>query len=120
MELALVRAAIADPKLIDAHEEATVRTALSLARLYKVNHEGRDVGLGAYLDPFREDLARRLGPLLLPPGNAKLTRAQLLPHLRDLKERTVNTRDQLVQRMAHRVPAEAIDRELREKALVLV
>lgn len=120
MELALVRAAIAEPKLIDAHEEATLRTALSLARLYKVNHEGRDVGLGAYLDPFREDLARRLGPLLLPPGSAKLTRAQLLPHLRDLKERTINTREQVVRRVAHRVPAEAIDRELREKSLVLV
>lgn len=66
MELALVRAAIADPKLVDAHEEATLRTALSLARLYKVNHEGRDVGVGAYLQPFREDLTRRLGPLLLP------------------------------------------------------
>lgn len=119
MELALVRAAIADPKLVDAHEEATLRTALSLARLYKVNHEGRDVGVGAYLQPFREDLTRRLGPLLLPV-KGKLTRAQLLPHLRDLKERTINTRDQLVRRFAERLPFEAIDKELRHKALVLV
>ena len=119
MELALVRAAIADPRLVDAHEEATLRTALSLARLYKVNHEGRDVGVGAFLAPFREDLSRRLGPVLLP-AKGKLTRAQLLPHLRDLKERTTNTRDQLVRRFADRLPFEAIDRELREKALVLV
>jgi len=75
--------------------------------------------VGAYLEPFREDLARRLGPLLLPPGQ-RLTRAQLLPHLRDLKERTTNTRDQLVRRFANRLPVEAIDKELREKALVLV
>lgn len=119
MELALVRAAIADPKLMDAHEEATLRTALSLARLYKVHHQGRDVGVGAFLAPFREDLARRLGPVLLP-AKGKISRAQLLPHLRDLKERTTNTRDQLVRRFADRLPFEAIDRELREKALVLV
>jgi predicted acylesterase/phospholipase RssA len=63
-------------------------------------------------------VARRLGPLLLSGG--KLTRAQLLPHLRDLKERTLNTRDQLARRCADRLPFAAIDKELREKALVLV
>ncbi len=119
MELALVRAAIADPKLLDAHEEAVLRTALSLARLYKVNHEGRDVGVGAFLQPFREDLTRRLGPVLLP-AKGPIQRSALLPHLRDLKERTINTRDQLVRRFANRLPFEAIDRELRHKALVLV
>ena len=119
MELALVRAAIADPKLVDAHEEAIVRSALSLARLYKVRHEGRDVGVGASLQPFREELSRRLGPVLLPE-KGKISRAQLLPHLRDLKERTTNTRDHLVRRFANRLPFEAIDKELREKALVLV
>lgn len=119
MELALVRAAIADPKLVDAHEEAIVRTALSLARLYKVNHEGRDVGVGAFVEPFRVDIARRLGPLLLAT-NGKLTRAQLLPHLRDLKERTTNARDQVIRRLADRLPPEAIERELRQKSLVLV
>jgi predicted acylesterase/phospholipase RssA len=119
MEIALVRGAIDDPGLVDAHEEATVRTALSLARLYKVHHEGRDVGVGASLEPFREEISRRLGPVLLPP-KGKVQRAALLPHLRDLKERTINTRDQLVRRFANRLPFEAIDRELRHKALVLV
>ncbi len=119
MEIALVRGAIADPGLLDAHEEAIVRTALSLARLYRVNHQGRDVGVGAFLRPFREDIARRLGPVLLPE-KGKIQRAALLPQLRDLKESTINTRDQLVRRFANRLPFEAIDRELRHKSLVLV
>ncbi len=119
LELALLRGAIADPKLVDAHEEAVIRTALSLARLYKVHHAGRDVGVGASLAPFREDVARRFGPVLLP-ARGPIQRAQLLPHLRDLKEKTLATRDQLVRRFSDRLPFEAIDKELREKALVLV
>ena len=119
LELALLRAAIASPGLVNAHEEAVLRTALSLAKLYKVNHAGRDIGVGAFLDPFREELSRRLTPVLMPPSG-KVERAHLLPHLRELKERVVNTRDQLARRMANRLPYEAIDRELRHKALVLV
>lgn len=119
MELRLVRAAISQPGLVNAHEEAVLRTALSLARLYKVRHDARDIGVGAYLDPFREELTRRLAPVLLPE-RGKIERAHLLPHLRDLKERTVNTRDQLVRRVAHKLPFEAIDREIRHKSLVLV
>ncbi len=119
MELALLRAAIKDPSLVNAHEEAVLRSALSLARLYKVHHDGRDVGLGAYLEPFRLEIFRRLKPVLLPE-RGKIERAYLVPHLTELKERVINTRDQLARRVAHRVPFEAIDRELRHKALVLV
>jgi len=119
MEIALVRAAIANPSLIDAHEEAILRTALSLARLYKVNHEGRDVGVGAMLSPFRDELSRRLGPELLNERRP-VTREALKPHLRDLKERTLSMRDAVLTRFANRLPPEAIDAELRKKALVLV
>ncbi len=119
MESALVRAAIAQPTLIDAHEEAILRTALSLAKLYTVNHEGRDVKVGVMLTPFREELSRRLGPVLLDE-RVKVTREALKPHLRDLKERTLSMRDAVVKRFANRLPAEAFDQELRKKALVLV
>lgn len=119
MESALVRAAIAQPSLIDAHEEAILRTALSLAKLYTVNHEGRDVKVGVMLTPFREELSRRLGPVLLDE-RVKVTREALKPHLRDLKERTLQMRDAVVKRFANRLPADAFDQELRKKALVLV
>lgn len=117
LECVLVRASIAQPGLVSPHEEAVLRTALSMARLYKVRHEGRDIGVGAMLAPFREELSRRLSPVLTAK---RIDRALLMPHLRDLKERTLATRDALVKRLEHRVPAEAIERELRHKSLVLV
>lgn len=116
--MALVRAAERSPSLVDSKEEAVLRTALSLARLYKVRHAGRDVGVGAFLTPFREDVTKRLAPVLL--GKRKISREELLPLLSDLEDRTVHTRDELFRRFANRLPAEAIDRELRHKALVLV
>ncbi|MFP2910537.1 patatin-like phospholipase family protein, partial [Pyxidicoccus sp. 3LFB2] len=64
LELNLVRAVLARPALLDAREEAVLRTALSLARLYKVQHGGLDVGVGALLTPFREEVERRLSPIL--------------------------------------------------------
>jgi len=82
-----------------------------------VNHQAGTWG-GRLPRAVPQDVARRLGPVLLP-AKGKLTRSQLLPHLRDLKEAHTNTRDQLVRRFAT-LPFEAIDRELREKALVLV
>lgn len=119
MEISLVRAALGTPALIDAHEEAILRTALSLGKMYKVRHLDRDVGVGAWLEPFRLELERRLGPVLLP-GKGPITRLALLPHLKDLKYRTLEVRDGLAKRFENRLSPEAIDRELRHKALVLV
>lgn len=117
MELRLVQALLDDHRLVDAHEEAVLRTALAVARLYKVRHEGRDVGVGAFLEPFKDEISRRLGPVLLAE---KIQRTQLLPHLKDLKERTLATRAQVVRHFSERIPETAIDREIRHKALVMV
>lgn len=118
MELALVRAAQLQPGLVNPIEEAVLRTALSLSRLYKVRHEGRDVGIGAFLTPFREEVARRLTPVLL--GRKAPVREQLVPLVRDLRDETLRTRDEVLKRLSPRVPAETILRELRQKALVMV
>jgi predicted acylesterase/phospholipase RssA len=117
MEIALVRAVVKNPDLANPIEEGIVRTALSLSRLYRVRHEGRDVGMGAFLSPFREEVTRRLRPVLL--GKSPPTREQLLPHVRDLKEHTLHTRDALLKRFEDRVPADAIHKEIRHKALVM-
>ncbi|MBL8920779.1 MAG: patatin-like phospholipase family protein [Myxococcaceae bacterium] len=119
LESALVRGALENPSLVTAHEEAILRTALSLARLYKVHQDGREVGVGACLSPFREDLARRLTPVLLPKSG-RIERAQVLPQLRELKETTLATRDSMLQRFKGRLTFDAVDRELRHKSLVLV
>lgn len=120
MEISLVRGAIENPSLVDAHEEAVLRTALSLARLYKVRQDGRDIGVGAWLAPFREEMERRLKPVLLPARGGRIARTEVLPHLKDLKDRTLHTRDELIRRLKGRVTYEAVDQELRHKALVLV
>lgn len=117
MEIALVRGALDNPKLVDAHEEAVLRTALSLAKMYKVRESGRDIGVGAFLLPFREEIDRRLKPVLMAP---KIERAQLMPHLKELKEKTLYTRSQLEKRFEGRLSPQAIDHELRHKSLVLV
>jgi predicted acylesterase/phospholipase RssA len=118
MECALVRASTADPRLLTPPEEATLRTALSLARLYKIRHDGRDVGVGAALAPFREEVSRRLQPVLL--GRKPPRRDQLVPLVTGLKEGARVARVRVLHRVRDRIPEEAVDREIRHKALVLV
>lgn len=118
MEVRLVRAASKDPDLVTPNEEAVLRTALSLSRLYRVRHGTRDVGVGMFLRPFREDVQRRAGAVLL--GRGPLRREGLVPLVRELREPTLRTRDALLQRFKERLPEEAIDKELRNKSLVLV
>ncbi len=118
MELALVRAAVDSPSLLDSREEAVLRTALSLARLYKVRHEGHDHSVETWTAPLREDVSRRLGPVLL--GGRRITRDQLVPHVRDLRGPALKLRDELVHRLHGQVPEEALHHELRHKSLVVV
>ncbi|WNZ65008.1 hypothetical protein QEG98_15975 [Myxococcus sp. MxC21-1] len=102
MELRLVRASLANAALVDPREEAILRTALSLARLYKVRHGERDVGVGALLTPFREEVERRLGPVLKAPFPP--TRDRLMPHVKDLRQHAAKARDMVAQRLRGRVP----------------
>jgi predicted acylesterase/phospholipase RssA len=119
MEIALVRGAITHPGLVDAHEEAILRTALSLARLYVVRQDGMDLRVGGFLAPFREDVARRFGPVLLPK-EGHVQRELVRPLLDGLKERTLALRQGLLHRFEGRLSPEALDAELRQKALVMV
>ncbi len=118
MEVAVVRAALLYPDRVTPADEAILRTALSLARLYKVRFEGRDLGVGAFLAPFREEVQRRLSPVLL--GKRAPEREELAPLSRLMKETTLRTRDELLLRFRDRIPADAIHKEIRHKALVTV
>src|SRR4051812_36988359 len=105
MELTLVRRASETPGLITSREEGILRTALSLARMYRVRHQATDIGVGAFLAPFREDVTSRLRPVLLGkgrPGPDALAKLAL-----ELREPTLQTRDALVRRYANRLPPEA-------------
>ena len=95
-----------------------LRTALSLARLYRVRNAERDVGVGAYVRPFREMVARLLTPVLLGPRPP--SRDRLVPLAGHLRDETIKARDQIIHRFRHKLPAEAILKEIREKKLVMV
>jgi predicted acylesterase/phospholipase RssA len=118
MEMALVRACVDSPSLLDSREEAVLRTALSLARLYKLRHEGHDHPVETWTAPMRENVSRRLGPVLL--SGKRITRDQLVPHVRDLRAPVLKLRAELVQHLHGRVPEEVLHHELRHKSLVVV
>ncbi|QRK14148.1 patatin-like phospholipase family protein [Archangium violaceum] len=118
MEMALVRATVDSPSLLDSREEAVLRTALSLSRLYKLRHEGHDHSVETWTAPLRENVSRRLGPVLL--GKRRITRDQLVPHVRDLRAPLLKLRAELVQHLHGRVPEEVLHRELQHKSLVVV
>ena len=120
MEVALVRASLARPSLLTPREEAVLRHALGLARVYRLRTPGRagELRLGARLAPFREEVARRLGPLLL--GRRPPAREALVPHVEPLRTRTLAERDALLARYRDHLPPEALDAEVRHKSLVLV
>lgn len=118
MEMALVRATVDSPSLLDSREEAVLRTALSLSRLYKLRHEGHDHSVETWTTPFRENVSRRLGPVLL--GKRRITRDQLVPHVRDLRAPVLKLRAELVHHLQGRVPEEVLHRELQHKSLVVV
>lgn len=103
MELQLVRAAADDPDLVTPLEEAVLRSTLSLARIYRVRHDERDIGVGASLEPFRDDVVRRFTPLF--SGSKPPRRDQLVPLARDFRDRFRKERDALIKRNAHRLPA---------------
>lgn len=119
LEVRLVRATLATPRLLDIREETVLRTALSLARLTVVPAGGQEHRVGPFLAPFRAEVERRLGPAITSEL-APVSRPLLLPHLRDLERRTQDTLADLMRHFEGQFPFEAVDQELRHKALVLV
>lgn len=118
MEVALVRACAQAPHRFMPHEENVLRTALSLARMYAIQHQGQTFDVGTFLNPFREEVERLLNPVLgtsvSPPREA------LQRQIGPLREKTVRTYLELKRYFQHQFPEEALDHELRHKSLVLV
>ena len=94
---------------------------MSLARAWTVRApDGRDVAISGQLRPFREKLHELLWPLL-DPARARLPDAHALTQA--ARALTPHTRDALAaidRAVGHRLPAPALDREIRDRHLVLV
>ena len=96
MEVQLARAALEARGRLHEEDEAALRFALSLARCWHVRApDGRDVAISAFVRPLRERLQHVLWPLLDPQRIQFAAPHELLP-------------------------AESLDREVRERHLVLV
>jgi predicted acylesterase/phospholipase RssA len=118
-ELALVRTVVSDPPWLPEPAEHALRYALNLARLSMVRApDGQDVDLAPVLAPFREEVLALAPPLLTrPAGVDREAVARLAPHLAD-HARTWRAR--ALEAAGGRLPPAALDREVCEKALVLV
>jgi predicted acylesterase/phospholipase RssA len=121
MEVRLARAARNSRGRLDPKDEASLRYALSLGRACQVRApDGRDVAISGQLRPFREKLRDVLWPLL-DPARSQLPDAQALATAaRALLPQTRAMLAEIEKHSGHRLPAAALDREVRERHLVLV
>ncbi len=119
MEVALVRAAIEAPGWLDELAEAKLRYALSLARLTEVRtSDGRDVDLAGEVDAYRRRLVDTLSPLLLD-RRGLVERPEIAALAPVVWELATEQREKLKATTSSRIAWEDVDREIREKVLVL-
>jgi hypothetical protein len=118
-EAALVRAVVSSPPFLSDADEAALRYALNLARtVYVRTPDGGDLDVGSFLAPYRDDLlASAVATLASPRGFDPGEAARLVPNV---AAHARAWRARLLAAFAGRLPASALDREVCEKALVLV
>lgn len=119
-ELALVRSVINHPQWLREPDEHALRYALNLARTTRIRTpDGTDLDLEPFLLPFRTEVESVVDPLLARPGGVVDRNAvgRLAPHL---ATHARSWRSRLARTFGDRLPIESLDRELCEKALVLV
>ncbi len=118
-ELALVRAIVSSPAWISEADEAGLRYALNLARVGLVRApDGADVDLEPFLAPYREDVLS----LLVPPltRSVRVDREETSRAVPNVVAHARAWRARVAARFQGRLPPGALDREVCEKALVLV
>jgi predicted acylesterase/phospholipase RssA len=118
-ELAVVRDVVASPGLLAERDEHALRYALNLARATRVRApDGTDVDLAAFLEPWRLEALQAVEPVLL--RTAGVDRRAVPALARELAKRARDWRGRVLQAFRGVLPPEALDREVCEKALVLV
>ena len=117
-ELALVRSIVSLPPWLSEGDEASVRYALNLARLTLLRGPDGDLEVEEPLAPFRHEVeALALPPLARAEGVDRGAVVSLVP---ELATRAREARRALLRAFGSRLSPEALDREVCEKALVLV
>jgi predicted acylesterase/phospholipase RssA len=117
-EAALVRAIVSAPAWLSEPDEAALRYALNLARTTAARApDGSTVDLDELLAPYREELRPLLAAFSGARGPDREAVARLVPSF-SVQARAWRARAAAA--LQGRLPPEAIDREVCEKALVLV
>jgi predicted acylesterase/phospholipase RssA len=117
-EAALVRSVVNSPAWLSEADEAALRYALNLARTDLVRApDGADVELGPALQGLREEVRAALPAFFAPGGLDRGALARLAPALRPVARAA---RARALQAAGGRLPPAALDREVCEKALVVV
>jgi predicted acylesterase/phospholipase RssA len=118
-ELALVRAVVSSPEWISERDEAALRYALNLARMGLVRTpDGEDVDLAPLLEPHREFVRAQLVPALLRDDG--VDRDAVARSVPNVATHTRAWRARAAAAFPGRLGSAALDREVCEKALVLV
>lgn len=112
LEIDLVRASLAHPGALPPPAEASLRWALSLARLTTVG----DLPVEHEIAPFRDEVEAILGACF---GGARPNLTAAVAAAPSLAEKAAACRAALLKRHPDRIDPEALDRDLREKHLVL-
>lgn len=117
LEVDLVRASLARPGALPAEAEGTLRWALGLARLHTLPGLDGPLPVDDDLAAWREELRRTLGDALFGP---RLDLERLAAHAPALAREAIACRAALLRRYEGRLDPADLDREIREKQLVLV
>jgi predicted acylesterase/phospholipase RssA len=118
-ELALARSVLARPGWLDDAAEGALRHALALSRVGRIRTPGgTEADLWEFLAPLRDRVASSLLPQLARGDDG--SRDELARLATPLGAEASRWRARALQSFSGRLPAAALDRELHEKALVLV
>jgi predicted acylesterase/phospholipase RssA len=118
LEVSLVRQALERPGLVSAEHEAWLRQAIAVARLHRIEGDGGTLLVEDQSERLRDEVLTVLGPQLGPGRTA--TGESLAAAAPLLVGRARRTAAEVRQRLSGRVEPEALDREIQQKALVLV
>ena len=118
LEVALVSKVLARPSLASAEHEAALRQAIAVARMHRIEGNGGTVLVDDLTRKLRNEvhtlLDGQLAPGRTPTPEALGAAAPLL------QMRARQVRREVLARVEGRIEPEAVDREIHEKALVLV
>lgn len=117
-EVALVRALLKEPRLIDGRGEAAVRTAIALSRLHHIRVDGVDVDVEPAVLSLREETSKLLEVAGVRPGGVPAAE-KLRPVATILRDLAVRTQEALYEQCTGKVPREILDAEVRTRKLVV-